>query len=248
MTLPLLIVKTGDTLPELNARLGDFEHWIAQGLAQAHTDLPIQVADPRGPSPLPDSSQIAGVVVTGSHAMVTDRAPWSEATATWLAQAVAQQVPVLGICYGHQLLAHALGGEVGNHPQGLEMGTTQVHTCATAKTDELMAHLPTVFAAQVAHRQSVRCLPPGAVLLAGNDFEAHHAFRVGPSAWGVQFHPEFGPEASQGYVQHLQADLTAQGVDPEALGAQVSASPEAASLLARFATLVARRERTRNPA
>ena len=242
MTLPLLIVKTGDTLPELHARLGDFEDWIAQGLAQAQTGLPVQVADPRGSVTLPDPSSIAGVVVTGSHAMVSDRADWSEATAAWLAQAVAEGVPVLGICYGHQLLAHALGGEVNNHPQGLEMGTTQVHTSAEAANDPLMAHLPPVFAAQVAHRQSVRHLPPGAVLLAGNGFEPHHACRVGPSAWGVQFHPEFGPEASTGYVQHLQADLRTQGLDPTAMAARVTASPEAASLLARFATLVATRE------
>ena len=243
----LWIVKLGDTLPSLNHTHGDFEHWIAQGLQTGQTSPPIRVVDPRDGQPLPDLDQCSGIVVTGSHAMVTDRAPWSETTAAWLAQAVSCEVPVLGICYGHQLLAHALGGEVANHPQGLEVGVAQVHTTPAATHDALLGHLPAAFAAPVAHRQSVRRLPPGAVTLAHNAFEAHHAYRVGSCAWGVQFHPEFGPDASAAYVDHLAADLRAQGSDPTQLRQAVTPTPHAASLLARFATLVADRERTRQP-
>ena len=245
----LWIVKLGDTLPALRHTHGDFEDWMAQGLqhhqAQPH---PVRVVDPRQGQPLPDLGHCTGIVVTGSHAMVTDRAPWSEATAAWLAQAVAREVPVLGICYGHQLLAHALGGEVANHPQGLEVGVAQVHTTPAAAQDALLGTLPATFAAPVAHRQSVRRLPIGAVALAHNAFEAHHAYRVGPCAWGVQFHPEFGPEAATAYVDHLADDLRAQGSDPAQLRQAVAPTPEAASLLARFATLVADRERTHRPA
>ncbi len=243
----LWIVKLGDTLPALHYTHGDFEHWIAQGLQTGQANPPIRVVDPREGQTLPELGQCAGIVVTGSHAMVTDRAPWSEATADWLAQAVAIEVPVLGICYGHQLLAHALGGEVANHPQGLEVGVARVHTTPAAAHDPLLGHLPASFAAPVAHRQSVRRLPAGAVALAHNAFEGHHAFRVGACAWGVQFHPEFGPDASAAYVDHLAADLRAQGSDPIHLRQAVTPTPHAASLLARFATLVADRERTPQP-
>lgn len=243
----LWIVKLGDTLPNLCHTHGDFEHWIAQGLQTGQACPPIRVVDPREGQPLPDLCQCVGIVVTGSHAMVTDRAPWSETTATWLAQAVAIEVPVLGICYGHQLLAHAMGGEVANHPQGLEVGVAQVHTTPAAAHDALLGHLPASFAAPVAHRQSVRRLPAKAVTLAHNAFEGHHAFRVGACAWGVQFHPEFGPDASAAYVDHLDADLRAQGSDPIQLRQAVTPTPHAASLLARFATLVAHRERTPQP-
>lgn len=68
----------------------------------------------------------AGVIVTGSHDMVTQHARWSERTAEWLLKAVRAAVPTLGICYGHQLLAYACGGKVGDNPEGLEFGTVVV--------------------------------------------------------------------------------------------------------------------------
>ncbi len=263
-TTPILIVKLGDTLPELSTRLGDFEHWIAQGLQAEDAPVHIEVADPRPvhlgptvpepsgsphhptpPTPLPAPDTVVqrrmGVVVTGSHAMVTDREPWSETTAAWLAELVARGVPVLGICYGHQLLAHALGGEVWPHPQGLEAGTIRVEPTEHAATDPLLDHLDGPFAAPSAHRQSVRVLPPGATVLARNAFEPHHAYRVGECAWGVQFHPEFGPDATRAYVHHLADTLRHQGVDTQALVDGVAPSPQATRVLARFAQWVAQR-------
>ncbi len=237
----LWIIKTGDTLPALRAAHGDFEDWIASGLAQAPSANPInvQTLDPRITTEWPAPDQIAGVVITGSPAMVTDREPWSERTAGWLADVVGAQVPVLGICYGHQLLAHALGGEVARHPAGLEIGTVAVQRLVGAEGDALLGHLPTSFDAQVVHEQSVRRLPPGAVPLAANAHEAHHAFRVGPCAWGVQFHPEFSDTVMRDYVGYFAPSLKRRGVDADALRAQVRAAPESAGLLARFASLVA---------
>ncbi len=238
----LWIIKTGDTLPALRATHGDFEDWIADGLAQASSANPMEVKtlDARTNTQLPAPEQIAGVVITGSPAMVTDREPWSERTAAWLADVVGAQVPVLGICYGHQLLAHALGGEVAHHPAGLEMGTVTVQRLVGAEGDALLGHLPASFDAQVVHEQSVRRLPPGAVPLAANAHEAHHAFRVGPCAWGVQFHPEFSDAVMRDYVACFAPSLQRSGVDADALRAQVRATPESVRLLARFASLVAK--------
>lgn len=225
---PLVIFKVGSTYPDIAAELGDFEHWIAAGLPGDAP--PVVVVDPRAGDPLPDAAGLAGAIVTGSHSMVTDREPWSEQMAAWLRGAVAAELPVLGICYGHQLLAHALGGEVSNHPQGVELGTVEVARTDAAQNDPLFAALPARFAAQSAHRQSVRRLPEGAVLLAGNTFEAHHAYRVGPSAWGVQFHPEFSAAATAAYVRAVG--------DPAAPAPFVGPSDAAASVLQRFAAVL----------
>lgn len=230
----LYIVKTGDTLPALREQHGDFEDWIEHGLNGQ--GLPVRTIDPRSNSEWPAQALIAGVVVTGSHAMVTDRAAWSERTAVWLAQLVRTEVPVLGICYGHQLLAHAMGGVVGHHPRGLEIGTVLVQCTEAAQDDALLSNLPACFAAQVVHEQSVLRLPPDAVVLASNAHEPHQAFRVGPSAWGVQFHPEFSGDAMQGYMNAIGPRLEAAG-DSVA----VRQTPEAATLLPRFAQWVATR-------
>lgn len=229
---PLLIVKTGSTFAELIPQMGDFEAWICR--TASSTTRPVVTWDAQKHSTLPDPLAFAGIVITGSHAMVTDRAPWSEALVPWLRHLVELELPVLGICYGHQLLAHALGGEVDFHPVGMEIGTVSIATTAEAALDPLFGALPPSFAAHTVHSQSVTRLPQKAVLLAHNAFEPHHAFRIGACAWGVQFHPEFDAAAMQGYIAHTTAPLAAKGLDAVALSARVGPTPEAHALLARF--------------
>ncbi|MDH6166331.1 GMP synthase (glutamine-hydrolyzing) [Variovorax boronicumulans] len=237
---PLVIVKLGDTHAVLRERRGDFENWIAAGLDSQ--TLPIVVIDPRRGDMLPAPDSIAGAVLTGSHAMVSHREPWSERTAEWLAQLVAHNTPVLGICYGHQLLAHALGGEAGDHPQGIEIGTVTVALDEAAATDPLLRDLPPEFPAHVVHLQSALRLPEGAVRLAGNAHEPVQAFRVGESAWGVQFHPEFDAETMRGYIHMLADNLKAGGADPAALRESVGDTDTAAALLGRFARIAEARQ------
>ncbi|MBS0430182.1 MAG: glutamine amidotransferase [Proteobacteria bacterium] len=242
LSRPLVIVKAGDTRPDLAATQGDFEHWIARGLGD--TTLPLVVLDPRRGDTLPDPQAVAGAVVTGSHAMVSHREAWSEATGRWLALAARAGTPLMGICYGHQLLADALGGRADDHPQGLELGTVTIDLLPEAADDPLFGGLPARFPAHVVHRQSALQLPAGAVRLASNAWEPNQAFRIGDRAWGVQFHPEFDDDAMRGYVDTLAAGRP----DAQALRAQVRPTPEAASLLRRFAELVERREATRSAA
>ncbi|QAU33888.1 glutamine amidotransferase [Janthinobacterium sp. 17J80-10] len=235
---PLVIFKVGETFSGLSRQIGDFEHWIMNGIGSAA--IPVTVLDPRTAGALPDISDVAGAIITGSHGMVTDQAPWSESLAAWLRSAVSHNVPVLGICYGHQLLAHALGGEVSYHPEGIELGTVSVRLTDAARLDSLFQGLPDEFGAQVVHRQSVRKLPPGAVLLGGNAFEPHQAFRVGDAAWGVQFHPEFSSVAMSGYIDELGRRSDLEPMASKSLLKNVLATDDAASLLPKFAELASR--------
>lgn len=204
MAKKIILLKTGSTHPGIRQRFGDFEDWFLQAWAGCDVNLVNAVTAPK----LPVLEGDEGVVITGSPAMVTDREPWSEKLAAWLAESAHGRVPILGVCYGHQLLAHALGGSVHWHPQGREIGTVNIELEPPARQDPLLGILPKTFSAQVTHAQSVKTLPPGARLLARNAFEPHQAFRLGETTWGVQFHPEFSAEVMRAYIEETGADKT----------------------------------------
>jgi len=233
---PVAIVKTGVTVPSVAARRGDFEHWIAagMGLEPARARV-VRVFEGEA---LPDPRHLAGAVVTGSSAMVTDREPWSEAAAEWLGAAVAAGTPVLAICYGHQLLAHALGGRVGKNPRGREIGTVEVALAAGARDDDLLGQFPGALFVQNSHLESVLELPPDATRLATTKLDPNHAFRVGDAAWGVQFHPEFDADIVRGYIAARREALLEEGVDADALSRSAVDGPDGAAVLRRFAEIV----------
>ncbi|MBL4572701.1 MAG: glutamine amidotransferase, partial [Gammaproteobacteria bacterium] len=187
---------------------------------------------------LPATDNVIAAIVTGSPAYVTDLAPWNEVAADYLRILHEAQKPILGVCYGHQLLAWAFGGEVGFHPQGREIGTVDVELTEEAASDVLFAKISTQFSAQASHLQSVLSLPKEAVLLAKNSFESNHAFRLGSSTWGVQFHPEFSASVMSTYIRERSDDIAKEGLDVEELLARVSATPVSESLLTRFVGLV----------
>lgn len=229
------ILKTGSTYPTIKEQFGDFDEWFLKRLSP---ELSISVFNTEAGELPEQPADWDGIVVTGSPAMVSDREPWSEKAADWLARAVNQSVPILGVCYGHQLLAHALGGEAGYHPKGRETGTQCVELLAGAQDDPLFAGMPGNFNAQLTHKQSALSLPPGAVLLARNEHEPHQAFRFGKCAWGVQFHPEFSDTIMRAYLSVQAPDLESEGFNSQAMIDAVSNAPEASGLLQRFSALV----------
>lgn len=236
----VVILKTGSTYPVLRERFGDFEDWFIAGLSP---ELDLTVVNVAAGESAGSPEDWDGIVITGSPAMVSERAPWSEDTAAWLGRAVTAEVPTLGVCYGHQLLAHGLGGIADYHPHGRETGTHPVQLLDAAADDPLFSQLPRQFKAQLTHRQSVIRLPENAVLLARNTFEPHQAFRVGPCAWGVQFHPEFSADIMRAYLKVQAPDLETENLAPGALLEAVAPAPEASSLLRLFSDLVQNSQR-----
>ncbi len=186
----------------------------------------------------PSVAAVDGVVITGSPAFLTDYASWNYIGAEFLRQAFEAQIPILGICYGHQLLAWAFGGAVDFNPRGREIGTVTIRLTAAARSDALFSDFPEQLEVQVSHLQSVVQLPPGAELLAGNEFDPMHGFRLGDRTWGLQFHPEFTADITRAYIRERAENLSAEGFNPELLMGNVRDTALAASLLKRFAGLV----------
>jgi GMP synthase (glutamine-hydrolysing) len=234
--MSLAILKTGSVREEV-AVVGDFEDWIRCGLG-----VPVdatRVVDVAAGDRLPEPTALSGVVISGSRGNVTDRPDWLEPAADWIRALHAADVPVLGICFGHQLIAHALGGEVGWNPAGYEIGTVDVEKLPAAAGDPLLGDLPSPFPAHEVHYQTVSRLPEGAVHLARSAGDPVQAFRCG-SAWGVQFHPEFADDTMRAYLRDQSAVVREVGRDPEAILAAVRPSP-AGQVLARFARLARER-------
>ena len=147
---------------------------------------------------------------------------------------------MFGVCYGHQLLAHALGGAVDYNAKGRELGTQTIECLPDATGDALMTGLPTRFPAQLVHAQTVTQLPTGAVALARSDLDPHQLVRFAPHIYSSQFHPEFGPEFMHDHLQQYQRVYRREGLDIDALSAGLGPTPTAASLIRRFLSLCER--------
>lgn len=232
----LVIIKTGSGVPSVVAKRRDSEVWIAAGAGLAQSA--VRVVEVYRDVPCPRAEDVPGVIVTGSPAMVTDRAAWSERTAAWLREVVALGTPVLGICYGHQLLAHALGGEVQDNPRGRQIGTTDVALTERAADDALFGGFVSPLHLPVSHVQSVHRLPQGAHVLGYTDRDPHHAVRYARHAWGVQFHPEFDVGIVRGYIDARRDQLLAEGLDANALWESATDTADGTILLRRFSDLV----------
>lgn len=235
----VLIVKTGDAFPEVVDQYGDFETLFEQQLSTAlPAHMTLQVWDAQRQLTAPALDSLTGIVITGSHSMVSDAEPWSEALKPWLQEALASDIPMLGVCYGHQLMAAAFGGISDYHPAGRESGTHTVRLTQAGQQDPLFRQLPKRFAAHLTHAQSVMQAPHGSTVLAHNSHNAHQALRYGPRQWSVQFHPEFTTPVMRAYIERQGAALRDQGEDPLTLSAGVTDCHEAASLLRRFLAFV----------
>jgi len=233
---PLAIIQMGRPPEDLRQAQGEQSDWMLAALEDP--GLPVRVFKPHDDEPLPTWNDVSGAVLTGSWSMVTDREPWSERTAEWLRGAHRAQLPLLGICYGHQLMAHALGGVVDFHPQGREIGQHAIDFCADIGDDALLGALPRRFLANLTHEQSVLTPPPGAEVLARSRHDPHQVLRYGPNAWSVQFHPEFSPTLMSACLSRRAPVFEAEGHDVAAMVADLVPTHDARQLLRTFARIL----------
>ena len=113
-----------------------------------------------------------------------------ERTRPLVSHAFEINLPILGVCFGHQIIANMHGGNVHNDKEQNKSGAHEVHLTAEGAQDPLFKHLPQSFIAQYAHKDSVTNLPEGATLLATGSSCRFSALRYGGKAYTVQFHPE----------------------------------------------------------
>jgi GMP synthase (glutamine-hydrolysing) len=202
---------------------GRWEGWLAEG------GLAVDVVRAYDGEPLPERlrPRHQALVVLGGGYLPDDdeRAPWLARTRELVGEALATGVPVFGICLGGQLLAQVAGGAVRGEHGRPEFGSTELTLRQEASTDPLFAELPEQPRAIENHVDAITALPPGASWLAQTDACPYQAFRLGESAWGVQFHPEAAADRISGWNTDR---LTRYGADRDRLH-RVALDTDAAS-------------------
>ena len=220
----LYIIKCGSTFDSIKNDFKDFEHWIIDKFE--NKDKNIVIINAQENEKLPTLTKNDAVILTGSHSMVTHEESWSLEVEKWLPKLIEDEVPLLAICYGHQLLAKSLGGVSGYHENGLEIGSVEINLEENAKDDKIFSKLENSFKAHTIHSQTVIELPKNAIRLAFNSHDKNHAFRVGSCAWGVQFHPEFDENIMNLYINEVakKKDLDVEKLTSKSENTHISTS------------------------
>lgn len=193
VTVRLLVLQPSEIDPP--ERLG-------QWLVEAGAELDVRQPAVHG---VPDTLDgVDGLVCLGGEMGAHDDAehPWLADVRRCLAGAVSRRVPVLGICLGAQLLAVATGGDARRGADGPEAGPRLVARRDASGPDPLFGELPLTPDVLQFHHDEIHRLSPGAVLLAASPRYENQAFRVGPSAYGLQFHIETSPDTVRSWVRH----------------------------------------------
>jgi GMP synthase (glutamine-hydrolysing) len=133
-----------------------------------------------------------GVIVSGSYGPIWEDKAWIPHMFDFLGKVHQRGGWLLGICFGHQAIAHLLGGEVTVNPRGREMGTVPVYLTPEGRKSPLLDGFESGDMAALAHRTHVSRLPEGAVRLAYNRMTPNQSFSIGRS-FGFQPHPELTP-------------------------------------------------------
>lgn len=198
------ILQTGHAPDDLRPETGDYDAMFATLLA-GH-GFTYDSYDVEGGVLPPGPEAADGWLITGSRHGAYEDHPWIAPLEDLIRAIHAARRPLVGICFGHQIIAQALGGRVEKFSGGWSVGRTEYQIEGEAM--QLMAW----------HQDQVTELPPDARVVGASDFCAHAALAYGDHIWTVQPHPEFGPDFVGKLIQ-----TRGKGVVPDDLLAEADA-------------------------
>jgi GMP synthase (glutamine-hydrolysing) len=214
----ICLYVVGSPPTPVEAEFGDFEGMFRRLLARAPVTAEA-FAGAGGDLP-PDLDRYAGFVITGSPASLAAPEPWMDAGVDLVRWALRREVPLLGVCFGHQLIGAALGSSVIVNPAGWELSTYDVDVLPAGGDDPLFDGVPVRFPVNLCHRDIVdhAALPADREVrvLAATGKSPVQAIAVGTALRGVQFHPEFDAAVTRAYLRNRRDSVAA---DAEARGA-----------------------------
>lgn len=239
----ICLYVTGSPSGPVLERYGDYFDWFSRLTAEHDVDLE---AFDGTTGRLPDlAGDHDGVVITGSPASLTTPEPWMEATIELIRSAYRQRRPLLGVCFGHQLIGAAFGGSVIRNPAGWQLASRPVTVHERGRDDPLFAGLPDRITVNLSHQDVVAedTLAPanGVEILASNAKARVAALAAGPTIRGVQFHPEFSGQVTRAYIEARHEILAEESRlndepddHPDALLEQVAECPQGQQVFHNF--------------
>ena len=196
--MKLGILKAGPVIPELYEKFGDYASSYEQLLGPGNFE--IQSWD-IFESSFPDSiNQCEGWLISGSRYGVYEHYPWLPKLEEFIKDCYSANLPLIGVCFGHQAMAKALGGRVENFSGGWSIGRTSYNFLGKR------VHL------NAWHQDQVISLPPRAKVLGENDFCKYAFLSYGPQTFSLQPHPEFNHDYIKGLIE-----LRGKGIVPDEL-------------------------------
>lgn len=220
----VLLLKPGRT--SSRAVLGDYEVWFSRC-----TDAEMTPVELHEGERAPGVGGFDAVMMTGSPLSVRQPTEWMERAADFLVEA-AERVPVLGVCFGHQLIAWKHGARVVKNPKGRELGTVFVELTSAGMQSPLFEGFPSRFDSQATHEDMVVVEGAPLTVLARNEACEVQAFQVGARTWGVQFHPEMDRASIQFCIDSKDT------LEADRAGAVARETPWGERLLRQFLALV----------
>lgn len=194
------ILQSGDAPEQILAAEGTYADMFKDMLGGKGFEFEVwRVIDMEFPA---SPSEADGWLITGSRHGAYEDHPWIAPLEALIREIDAARVPLVGICFGHQIIAQALGGRVIKHPGGWAIGLRRYHLGAS----EIALH--------AWHQDQVVDLPPRATVLAQNDTTQNAILAIGAHILTVQPHPEFGTSVVEGLIAHR-----ASAVEPHLVAA-----------------------------
>jgi len=205
------LLECDHTDPDLRGIDGDYADMFTALLAACAPTLELTRFDLIGGDPLPPLDAFDAYLVTGSRLDAVAGDDWIQELAAFLRRAHQERTPTVGICFGHQLIAHALGGRVERATAGWGVG---VRDAWVTPNGAHTSGLPDRFRLLHSHQDQVLELPPGGEVVASSTHAPIAALRVG-SLLGFQGHPEFTPRYAEALMasrsDRIDAEVIAEG-------------------------------------
>jgi GMP synthase-like glutamine amidotransferase len=201
------VIQTGKVRGDLAAAFGEYPDMFERLLNAEGPRFALETHAVVDGAPLPAPEAAAGWVVTGSRHGVYDDLPWIEPLKAFLRAARGAGRPIVGVCFGHQILAEALGGRAVKHDGGWRLGA---HRFAVTRADWIAGHAPTAVDLHSVHQDQVVAIPDDATVWATADGCRYAGLTYGdpaaPDAVSIQPHPEFVEPFARALVEKLRDD------------------------------------------